>query len=58
MDIRFMLIAALLGAVVSLGIASFMFSNRERGFTSSQILMAIFIWGVFMLLAYIYQVVF
>jgi hypothetical protein len=55
MDTRFMLIAALLAGVLSLALASVMFSNRERGFTSSQWLMALLVWMVLMVLAYIYQ---
>lgn len=58
MDTRFMVIAAVLAAVLSIGIASFMFSNRDRGFTTSQLLMAVFIWLVLMMLAYVYQRVF
>jgi hypothetical protein len=58
MDVRFMLIASLLAAVLALGFASVLFSNRDRGYTSSQWLMALLIWIVLMVLAYVYQRVF
>jgi len=58
MDTRFMLIAALLAAVLSLGTVTVLFSNRDKGFTSSQLLMSVFIWLVLMMLAYIYQRIF
>jgi hypothetical protein len=58
MDTRFMIIAAVLAAVLAMGVAQVMFSNRERGFTSSQLLMAAFIWLVLMMLAFVYQRVF
>jgi hypothetical protein len=44
--------------VLSLGIASVMFSNRDRGYTSSQWLMALLVWIVLMVLAYVYQSIF
>jgi hypothetical protein len=55
MDTRFMLIAALLAGVLSLALTSVMFTNREKGFTTSQWLMTLLIWLVLMVLAYIYQ---
>jgi hypothetical protein len=58
MDFQFMLIAAVLAAVLAVAIASFLFSNRDKGFTSSQMLMAGFVWLVMMIVAYIYQRVF
>ncbi len=58
MDTQFMIIAALLATVLSIGIASILFSNRDKGFTPSQLLMAAFIWLVLMTLAYVYQRVF
>ena len=48
----------MLAAVLSLGIASILFSNRDRGYTPSQWLMAGFIWVVLMVLAYVYQRIF
>jgi hypothetical protein len=53
-----MLIAALLSAVLAIGLASVMFSNRERGFTPSQWLGMALIWLVLMVLAYVYQRIF
>jgi hypothetical protein len=58
MDRNFMLIAALLSAILAYAAASFLFSNREKGFTTSQLLMALFIWLVLMMVAYVYQRVF
>ena len=57
-DTRFMLVAAILSGVISLGISSMMFSNRDKGFTASQWLMMVFIFVVLMMFAYIYQLVF
>lgn len=53
-----MLISALLAAILALGIASVLFSNRDRGYSPSQWLMAVFVWIVLMVLAYVYQRVF
>jgi hypothetical protein len=53
-----MLVAAVMSGVIALGLSSMMFGNRDKGFTASQWLMMIFIFGVLMALAYIYQLLF
>ncbi len=58
MDTRFLLVAAVISGIISLGLSSMMFSNRDKGFTASQWLMMVLVFVVLMVFAYIYQLVF
>jgi hypothetical protein len=55
MDMRVFAFVGAIALVVALAIANFTFSNRERGLTASQYLLVFLIWGVMMVLYYIYE---
>ena len=55
MDFRFLAFAAVIAALLAIGITRMFFSNRERGLSASQWLLAVLLWAIMMLLVYWYQ---